>query len=306
MMTESTSDAALARSLEGDFSSRLVQVNGIQLHYVEGGQGDPLLLLGGWPQTWWQFHKIMPALARRYRVIAVDLRGMGSSAKPDAGYDKKTMAGDIHELIRLLDLGRVHVAGHDIGAMVAQSLAANYPDSVRKIALLDVHHPDETMYGLTLLPQADQHVNGDFTAGNRTYLWWFALNQVRGLPEKLIAGRERMLIDQLFDYLLLDPASIDERDRAIYARAYAAPGAIRAGNAWYQTFMQDIEDEKGYQPLDVPVLALGGDHSNYGYLAAVLPSKGRDIQVVEVTDSGHYLAEEQPEVVVQLLTTFFS
>ncbi|MGI5491059.1 alpha/beta fold hydrolase [Microtetraspora malaysiensis] len=304
-MTDVLSDADLAHSLEGGFVSRLAEVNGTHLHYVEGGQGEPLVLLGGWPQTWWQFHKIMPRLARDYRVIAVDLRGMGGSAKPASGYDKKTMAHDIYELIRHLGHESVHIAGHDIGAMVAQSMAANHPEAVRKLALLDVHHPDESMYGLTLLPQPDQHVDGDFTAGSRTYLWWFALNQVRGLPEKLLAGRERDWIDSLFDYMLLDPGAIDERDRDIYARAYSTAEAVRAGNAYYQTFMQDIEDEKGYGPLTVPVLVLGGDHSNHAYLAAVTPSKGPDVRVVKVEKSGHYLPEEQPETVVGLLSEFF-
>jgi pimeloyl-ACP methyl ester carboxylesterase len=161
------------------------------------------------------------------------------------------------------------------------------------------------MYGLTLLPQPDQHVAGDFRAGARTYLWWFALNQVRGLPETLLAGRERAFLDSLFDYLLLDPASIDDRDREIYARAYSSPEAVRAGNAWYQAFMADIEDEKQYPPLTAPVLALGGEHSNHPYLAAVLPGKGTDVRVVEVANSGHYLPEEQPEKVVELLTDFF-
>ncbi|MGK5553778.1 alpha/beta fold hydrolase [Actinomadura kijaniata] len=298
-------DAALAESLEGGFSSHLTEVDGIRLHHVQGGQGHPLVLLGGWPQTWWQFNKIMPALARDYRVIAVDLRGMGGSDKPETGYDKKTMARDVHELVRHLGHDRVHVAGHDIGAMVAQSMAANHPEAVAKLALLDVHHPDETLTGLTLLPQPDQHVDGDVTAGSRTYLWWFAFNQLRGLPEKLLAGRERAWIDTLFDSMLLDPRSIGDRDRDLYARAYSSPDAIRAGNAWYQAFMQDIEDEKKHGPLTVPTLGLGGDHSNHSFLASVLPGKGPDVRVEAIKDSGHYLPEEQPEAVVRSLTAFF-
>ncbi|RKS07093.1 pimeloyl-ACP methyl ester carboxylesterase [Nocardiopsis sp. Huas11] len=305
-MTEVLTDAALARSLEGDFTSHQAQVNGTRLHYVEGGQGDPLILLGGWPQTWWQFHKIMPELARGHRVIAVDLRGMGGSAKPDTGYDKRTMARDIAELAHSLGLEKVSVAGHDIGAMVAQSLAANHPGLVDRLVLLDVHHPDESMYGLTLIPSPDQHVDGDFTAGSRIYLWWFALNQVQGLPETLLVGREREWIDALFDYMLLDGGSIGEREREIYARAYSSPEAIRAGNGWYRSFMRDIEDEKHHAPLTMPVLALGGDHSNHDYLAAVLPAKGVDVRVVEVKDSGHYLPEEQPEVVIRHLTGFLA
>ena len=305
-MDDNRSDSALAASLDGEFTSHHAQVNGVRLHYVAGGQGAPLLLLPGWPQTWWQFNQVMPALARHYRVFAVDLRGMGGSAKPDTGYDKKTMARDVYELALQLGHERVNVAGHDIGAMVAQSLTANHPDVVEKVALLDVHHPDETLYGLTLLPQPDQHRDGDILAGSRTYLWWFAMNQVRGLPEALLAGRARELIDTLFDYLLMDPASICERDREIYARAYSSPDAIRAGNAWYQAFVRDIEDEKWYGPLTRPVLALGGAHSNYPYLSAVVPGKGADVKVVEVEDSGHYLPEEQPGVVTQLLTEFFA
>ncbi|WP_067814202.1 alpha/beta fold hydrolase [Actinomadura kijaniata] len=303
---DAATDAALAESLEGGFSSHLAEVNGIRLHYVEGGQGDPLVLLGGWPQTWWQFNKVMPALARDHRVIAVDLRGMGGSDKPETGYDKKTMARDIYELVRHLGHDRVYVAGHDIGAMVAQSMAANHPEAVKKLALLDVHHPDETFTGLTLLPQPDQHVDGDLTAGSRVYLWWFAFNQVRGLPEKLLAGRERDWIDALFDSMLLDPRSIGDRDRDLYARAYSSPDAVRAGNAWYQTFMQDIEDGKNHGPLSMPVLALGGDHSNHSFLASVLPGKGTDVRVEAIKDSGHYLPEEQPEAVVRSLTEFFA
>ena len=136
-----TSDAALAASLPGDFRNGYAEVNGTRIHYVEGGKGTPVLLLPGWPQTWWEFHKIMPELAKRHRVIAVDLRGMGGSAKPGLGYDKKNMAKDIHELTQALGYKQVNIAGHDIGAMVAYSFAANYPDATLKICLIDVAQP---------------------------------------------------------------------------------------------------------------------------------------------------------------------
>src|SRR6202158_4327954 len=110
-----TSDAALAASLSGDFRNGYAEVNGTRIHYVEGGKGTPVLLLPGWPETWWEFHKIMPELAKHHRVIAVDLRGMGGSAKPGSGYDKKNMAKDIHELTRALGYKQVNIAGHDIG-----------------------------------------------------------------------------------------------------------------------------------------------------------------------------------------------
>jgi hypothetical protein len=117
------SDAELAASLPGGFRSAYAYVNGIRLHYVTGGAGEPLVLLPGWPATWWSYHKVMPALARRYRMIAIDIRGMGASDKPAGGFDKKTMARDVYELVRKLGHDRVNIAGHDIGAMVAFSFA---------------------------------------------------------------------------------------------------------------------------------------------------------------------------------------
>src|SRR5476649_359473 len=120
------SDAALVKSLPG-FKNSYADVNGVRLHYVQGGKGEPLVLLPGWPETWWTFHKIMPALAQQYTVITVDLRGMGNSSKPADGYDKKTMAKDIYELVKSLGYDRANVAGHDIGSAVAYSYAQNYP-----------------------------------------------------------------------------------------------------------------------------------------------------------------------------------
>jgi pimeloyl-ACP methyl ester carboxylesterase len=287
------SDAALARSL-GDFRSGYADVNGTRLHYVTGGKGTPLVLLPGWPQTWWQFRAVMPALARNHRVIAVDLRGMGGSGKPAGGYDKKTMARDIYELVRALGYDKVDIAGHDIGAMVAQSFAANHPGAVRKIALLDVAHPDEGMNSLTLIPQP----------GQPFFLWWFAFNQVDVLPEKLLAGRFRLLVDHLCELILVNQAAIGERDRAIYAHAYSTPDAIRGGNGWYKTFGQDIIDQKAYPRLTTPVLALAAA-GNYDYLAASLPGKAIDVQVKKIENTGHYLTEEQPAVVAAELRAFF-
>ncbi|MFD7260970.1 alpha/beta fold hydrolase [Streptomyces sp. NPDC059874] len=286
-------DASLAASLEGGFTSRHAEVNGTRLHYVEGGSGEPLLLLGGWPQTWWQFHKVMPALARRYRVIAVDLRGMGGSAKPEGGYDKKTMAADIRALLTHLGLERAHIAGHDIGAMVAYAFAANHPEATGRVALLDVSHPEESWNGMPLLPR-----DGIF------HLWWFAFNQVQGLPEQLLAGRYHLLLDWLFGQAATDPATIGAHSRAVYARAYDSPDAIRAGNACYRAFGQDIADLATYAPVATPLLALGGAYSNYESLVEALPALGTDTRVVRVDDSGHYLPEEQPEAVVTELTKF--
>ncbi|GLF92877.1 alpha/beta fold hydrolase [Streptomyces yaizuensis] len=298
------SDVALARRLGPGFTSRHADVNGIRLHYVTGGTGEPLILLGGWPQTWWQWHKVMPELARRYRVIAVDLRGMGGSDKPAGGYDKKTMARDIRELIRHLGLTTAGIAGHDIGAMVAYAHAANHPEATTRAVLLDVPHPDASLSALGLLPGPDQHADSVVEAGDRTYLWWFAFNQIRGLPEQLLEGRSRPLVDWLFAYLAHDPDTLDDFSRQVYAHAYATPDAIRAGNGWYQAFNRDIADERTYGPVTVPLLALGGEHSNYAYLRDLMPAKGTEVTVREVADCGHYLPEEQPRAVIDALTAF--
>jgi pimeloyl-ACP methyl ester carboxylesterase len=299
-----TSDAALAASLPGDFRNGYAEVNGTRIHYVEGGKGTPVLLLPGWPQTWWEFHKIMPELAKHHRVIAVDLRGMGGSAKPGLGYDKKNMAKDIHELTQALGYKQVNIAGHDIGAMVAYSFAANYPDATLKICLIDVAHPEESLYTLSLLPPPGYAVRGTGESTHPVYLWWFAFNQLPDLPQQLLAGKSRLLIDWLFDSQLRNPAAISERDRAIYAAAYSQADAIRAGNGWYQTFGQDIIDAKHYGQIATPVLALAGER-NYPYLRELLPTQASDVRVVKVNSSSHYVPEDQPEAVVRELLGFF-
>ncbi|GAA2781978.1 alpha/beta fold hydrolase [Crossiella cryophila] len=295
-MTDRYTDAALAATLSGDFRSEHAEVNGTRLHYVIGGTGSPLVLLPGWPQTWWQFRKIMPALAEHHRVIAVDLRGMGGSAKPAAGYDKKTMAKDIHELLRHLGIEQADVAGHDIGAMVAHSFAANHPETARRIALIDVPHPDDSLDEIPMLPPHP----------DRVHPWWFAFNHLHGLPEQLLAGRSRHLIDWLYQAMLLDQGKIDEQARTVYANAYDQPEAIRAGNGWYQTWRQDIADNRGYAKLTTPVLGVGGDQGYHYATARALPKQANDYELVEIADSGHYVAEEQPEALVAELRRFFA
>lgn len=286
---------AQPHALPGDFRHGYATVNGVRLHYVAGGRGAPLLLLPGWPRTWWEYHKVMSDLARTHRVIVVDLRGMGDSAKPAGGYDKKTMAADIAALARRLGHERIDVVGSDIGAMVAFSMAANHPDLVRKVALLDVAHPEAGFYDLTLLPKP----------GQPFHLWWFAFNQVRGLPEQLVTGRSRALIDYLCELILVDQDTVSDRDREIYARAYNSPDAIRAGNGWYQAFAQDIVDDQTYAPVTTPLLALAGA-GNHDYLAALLPTKGTNVEVRLIENAGHYLVEEQPRAVLDHLGPFLA
>ncbi|WP_326569206.1 alpha/beta hydrolase [Amycolatopsis rhabdoformis] len=275
------------------FESGFADVNGIRLHYVAGGAGEPLVLLPGWPRTWYQFREVLPLLARRYRVIAVDLRGMGESDKPSGGYDKKTMARDVFELVRSLGYDEVFVAGEDIGSMVAYSFAANHPEATRKVALWEVGHPAEAFYDLRMLPQD----------GRPDAPWWFAFNQLDGLPERLLEGRFRVLVDWLIEYQATAPEAIGEEARAHYAAAYDTPEAIRASNGWYQAFGQDIADARGYPVLEMPVLGLGGIY--YPFVPALLEGKAADVRFVEFAGAGHYLAEERPGDLVRELVAFF-
>ena len=298
-----TSDAALLVKLPG-FESRFATVNGVRLHYVIGGTGDPLVLIPGHPETWWAYHKIMPGLARDFRVIAVDIRGMGGSEAPDGGYDKKIMAEDVFQLVRQLGFSKVNVAGHDIGAMVAFSLAANHPEATTKLALLDVPHPDESWYSFPMLPREGQF--GDkIDSTHPPYPWWFAFHQVRGLDEKLLAGNGmREYIAWLFNYMLVDNAKIEPIDLAVYSDAYSTPNGIRAGHAWYQAWPTDIRDQKTYPKLAMPVLGLGAENTGWVWLQ-ITRQHATDVRLTKVENSGHFIVMEQPDFVAQQLTSFF-
>ncbi len=290
-MEQSLSDENLVKLLPG-FSNKYSSVNGINIHYVTGGKGQPLVLLPGWPQTWWSYNKIMPLLAERYKVVAVDIRGMGSSDKPLDGYEKKNMAKDILELILALGYDKVTIAGHDIGANVAFSFAANYPQHTHKLIMLDTPHPDENMYKLPMLP-----------VGMPVYPWWVAFNQVKGLPEELLEGRSSVLLNWIFDLMLLDKEAISDFDRSVYANAYDNKENIRAGNAWYQTFTKDIEDCKQYKKIESPVIAIGTP-SGCAMLGYFLAPFSDSVEVKEIEHSGHFIMEENPEQVVNAITGF--
>ena len=292
------SDAELVRSLQG-FKSGDADVNGIRLHYVEGGNGRPLVLLPGWPETWWEYHKIMPTLAKQFHVISVDMRGMGLSSKPEDGYDTTNMAKDIYALVRHLGYDKVDVAGHDTGAAVAFAYAAIYPQATRKLAIMDVPHPDETWMQIPMLPAAgkfgakidDQHPG---------YVWWFAFQQVKGLPERLLDGRIDIYINFCLDYLTKDSSSIDEFDRKVYVSEYS----VRANDAWFQAIPQDALDVKQFPKLEMPVLGLGS--VGYEWLKASLAPKATHARIVKIENSSHFFPEEQPLVTAKALTDFFS
>lgn len=292
-MNKEPNNKLLTNTLK-DFSSCYSTVNNTTLHYVIGGQGEPLILIPGYPETWWAYHKVMPFLAEHFCVIVVEMRGMGESDKPIEGYEKKNMAKDIYELTKQLGYEQISICGHDIGAHVAYSFAQNYPQHTSKLIMLDTPHPDASMYQLPLLP----------LLGNPyLYPWWLAFNQVKELPEQVLEGRMNIVIDWLFDHLVQQKESITPFDKSIYSTAYNSKEAIRASNAWYQTFPQDIEDSKAFTPLTMPVLGIGG--SGFDLLKQSLTSLAPNLQLKKLENCGHFILAEKPEEVAKEIILFF-
>lgn len=293
-------DSELIKKIPG-FTNKYVSVNGINIHYVEGGSGEPLILLPGWPQTWWSYHKIMPDLAKKYKVIVVDIRGMGSSDKPENGYEKKNIAKDIFELTKKLGLKNIFIAGHDIGASVAFSFAANFPETTLKLILLDTPPMDESIYKLPMLPAPGTSTE-KVDPNGFAYPWWVAFNQVKFLPEQILDGRMNILIEWLFKYLNVSEKAMEKFDKEVYINAYNNMESIRSSNAWYQAFPQDVIDNKLHSKLSMPVLAIGG--SGFHMLEYALPEKVKDLKLAEVKGGGHFLFEEKPKETSALILDF--
>ncbi len=287
-------DEELIKTLPG-FTNNYAKVNGTRLHYVKGGHGDPLILIPGYPETWWAYHKVMPILAEKYCIVVVEMRGMGSSDKPANGYEKKNMAKDIFELVNKLGFEKVHICGHDIGAHVAFSFASNFSETTSKLILLDTPHPDAGMYQLPMLP---------VFGATYLYPWWLAFNQVKELPEQLLEGRMNIVIEWLFANLLVDSNSVSEFDKAVYEFAYNGKDAIRASNAWYQAFPKDIEDSKTYSKLTMPVLGIGA--SGYGMLQMALPNVTTILQLKKIEECGHFMLAEKPNVTASFIIDFLA
>jgi pimeloyl-ACP methyl ester carboxylesterase len=297
---EAYTDEALLHYFPG-FTNHYATVNGVRLHYVDGGRGPVLVCLPGWPQTWFSYHPIATELARHFRVLIVDIRGMGSSDKPAAGYDKRTMAQDIYELLRHLGIAQASLLGHDIGGMVASSFGFNYPEATTALLLADGAHPSEGMRQMPLLPAPGAF--GVKMDAQQPYAWWMSFNQVKDLPEQLLAGRFQYLLDYLFSYVMLDDRRMSAFDRAVYAAVYNEPENIRAANGWYQSFDQDIAAASSYARLTMPVLGIGS-HVSYEYMRMSLPYLAENVRVVGLLDSGHYMFEEKPAQVLEAVLGF--
>jgi len=271
---------------------RFANFAGLRLHYLVAGKGDPVLLLHGYAENSHMWRPLMAQLAKSHTVIAPDLRGFGQSSKPSAGYDKKTMAQDVHALAQSLGHQRSTVVGHDIGLMVAYAYAAQFPTEVDRIVLMDAFLPGV----------------GDWkTVWLLRDLWHFHF--YGETPLKLVAGRERIYFEHFWNDFAADAKhSVPELDRQFYARSYAQPGAMRAGFEVFRNFEQDAKDfaQFAQTKLTMPMLVLTGEKASGEFLIEQARLVDTNVDGVVIKDKGHWLMEEAPQQVIPRLVAFIN
>jgi pimeloyl-ACP methyl ester carboxylesterase len=281
-----------------DFKHGKVNLNGVQMHYRIGGSGKPLLLIHGWPQHSLMWHTIAPILAANFTVITPDLRGAGGSSIPTVGYDKKTMAADLHELIQLLGYKKVMVAGYDLGSGVAYSLAAMYPELVEKLAVMEFGLPGfgyETL--LTATPE--------WHAGSNWHLSFFTVPQV---AEFAFRGKERELLTWFFWHLSHNESAVSNEHFEEYVKQISKPGALRAGIEYYAAVWIDKANNEvlARNKLKMPLLAVGGESSSSQYVAMLFQPVAENVTPCIIPDAGHWLGDENPVFLAAQLNHFFT
>lgn len=273
-------------------SSKFADVDGVRLHYLVAGKGDPVVLLHGFAETSHMWIPLMSELAKTHTVIAPDLRGAGSSAAPPDGYSKAAMARDMHALVARLGFDQVALVGHDIGLMVAYAYAAQYPAQVKRLVLMDAFLPG---------------------VGNWTEVWllrdlWH-FHFYGPTPLALVNGRERIYLEHFWNDFAADPKkSISEADRQFYAKEYAKPAHIKAGMEYFRNFEQDAQDFAAYAktPLPMPVLVLTGEKASGELLINQGKLVAPKVEGVVIKGSGHWLMEEAPTQVIPKLVDFLN
>ena len=260
--------------------------NGIRQHYLDAGQGAPVVLLHGFPETNFAWRYQIPVLAEQYRVIAPDLRGYGETDKPATGYDKRNMARDLRELLRELGIEKIALVGHDRGARVATRFAKDYPELVDRLVVMD-NVPTRI-------------VAREFNAAVARSYWFFIFNQVPDLPEALIAGREDLWLRHLFSDWCYNPLAIDGDAFRTYVDAYRRPGALRGAMSDYRANAEDVAQDKVDADVKIacPTLSLwGADFHAVGKMfdmAAIWAEMASNLRTVAIPECGHLPQEEQP------------
>jgi pimeloyl-ACP methyl ester carboxylesterase len=284
------STKAYAAALDETIASRTAEIDGAKLYYMTAGHGTPLILLHGYAETSLMWKPIIPLLAARFTVIAPDLPGIGDSGIPVNGLDMKSAAIRIHDLAKSLGVQKAEVVGHDIGLMVAYAYAAQFPAEVTKLVLMDAFLPG---------------VPGWEPVYNNPNIWHFRFNGLT--PEALVQGRERTYFDYFWNDFAADKNhSIPEAARKAYAAAYARPGRMHAGWAYFVSFQQAAKDfaQLSQTKLTMPVLTIGGDKSLGEALGEQTKLVATNVTAVVLKDTGHWLLEERPKETTEALNSF--
>jgi pimeloyl-ACP methyl ester carboxylesterase len=279
------------------FTSRYIDTGKVRLHAVIGGDGPPLLLIHGWPGSWYYWRLVMPALARDFEVIAVDQRGIGLSDKPEDGYDTGTLAGDLVGLMDALGHERFAVVGVDTGLLIGYALAADYPDHVARVALGEAPLPGITPPNPLILP--DPLVDR---------LWHIPFNQLKETNEKLVRGREDIFFGAEFS------ASAGTNKLPAYAVQYyveglaSSPEALHGSFQLYRAFGATAAQnmERKNRRLPMPVLAMGGAESSGAMVGDTMKLTADDVETLVIPGIGHWLAEQAPNEIVAALTRFLA
>lgn len=284
-----TKDDAVSEALPKGTSSHFAKVNGIQLHYIELGKGPVVILLHGWPETSFSWRLTMGTLAKRYRVIAPDLRGLGLSERTQSGYDKKTIATDIKSLIEYLGEKQAVVIGHDMGGKAAYVMAHLYPKIISKLILVDC-----------LIPGTE---NADALHGGA---WHYGFHMAANIPEMLTAGREKEYIRAQILAWLFQKNAISEDTINEYAKYYSTKRGMTAGFNYYRTLKDDASLVKSFQneKLLMPVLAISGRHGVGDKLPKALKTEAINLQNIIIENSGHFVAEEAPDTFNSIVLKF--
>jgi pimeloyl-ACP methyl ester carboxylesterase len=284
------------------FRHDTVAVKGVRLHFVEGSSGVPILLLPGWPQSWYAWRYVMPLLAgAKRRVIALDPRGMGDSDRPASGYEMRTVAAELHGFVEALGLttnGPVDIVGHDIGTWIGYFYAAEWPDDVKRLAVFDAALPGITPPPPAGIPSSEANVK----------TWHFAFNRLDDLPEILLQGREREFLTWLFRAKCGRPWTITPADLDEYVRVNAAPGATRAALSFYRHKLgsEGIAHSRACseRKLSMPVLAFGAESGVGTALIDTMHLVATDVRGGVFAGCGHYMPEEAPRAVAEQVIRF--
>ncbi len=292
LLASLSANSALAQKLSypPSFVTQEITTNGTTIFVRVGGSGPAVLLVHGYGETGDMWVPMATDLARDHKVIIPDLRGLGLSSKPAGGFDKKAQAHDLAGVLDHLQIDRTDIVAHDIGNMVAYALAAQYPQRVARLAVIDAPLPGVGPWEEVL---------------KNPLLWHFRF----GGPdmERLVAGRERIYLDRFWNEFSATPARFSEAARDHYAKLYALPGAMHSGFAQFAAFDQDASDNKAFLArgkLKMPVLAVGGEKSFGPMMATVMRFAADDVREAIVPGSGHWIMEENPEATIRIVRDF--